>query len=29
LLERDGAMDVTPRQLRVERDDLAGVLAAA
>ena len=29
LLEGDGAIVVTPPQLRVERDDLAAVLAAA
>ena len=29
LLERDGEVLVTPPQLRVERDDLAAVLAAA
>jgi YD repeat-containing protein len=29
LLERDGAIVVTPPQLRVDRDDLAAVLAAA
>jgi uncharacterized protein YuzE len=28
LLERDGAIVVTPAQLRVERDELAAVLAA-
>jgi len=29
LLERNGAIVVTPPQLRIERDDLAAVLAAA
>jgi YD repeat-containing protein len=29
LVERDGAIVVTPPQLRVERDELASVLAAA
>jgi YD repeat-containing protein len=29
LLERDGGVVVTPPQLRVERDELAAVLAAA